>query len=163
MDPAKIREGLGLPPEATDEEVRAALAGTDLMPQPEPVEPVVEPTAPALPEGTVAIDEATLAALQEQAAQGVAARAQQRTEARDTAIRAAVTEGRIPPARTDHWQKLWDADPEGTKTTLASLAAGTVPLADIGTAGAETDEADREAAEFDRLFSKPVPTSAKGA
>jgi hypothetical protein len=159
MDPALLREALGLLPEATDEEVRTALAATDLLPQPEPApapEPV--PAAPAaLPDGVVTIDETALAELREQASQGVAARAQQLTEARDRALDDAVRAGKFPPARRDHWAGYWQVDPDDAKAALASLAPGLIPLADLGTtAGDDVTAQEAEFAEFDRLFSRPA-------
>lgn len=166
-----LRERLGLPADADEATILAALESALTPPTPEPVpEPVaeVEP-APApvpvpepvaartMPAGTVLVDEATLADLRRQAAEGVAARAQQLTEARDRSISAAIAEGRIPPARREHWAALWQADPEGTETTLASLAAGTIPLADLGTtAGDDVTAQEAEYAKFDALFSRPA-------
>lgn len=159
MDPAKIREALGLLPEATDEEVRTALADTDLLPQPEP-QTETEPVAPApaaLPDGVVTIDEATLNELREQASQGVAARAQQVTEARDRALDDAVRAGKFPPVRRDHWAGYWDKDPEGAKAALASLEPGLVPVQDAGVPGGEeTNDGGND--EFDSIFSRPAPT-----
>lgn len=173
MDPAKLREALGLSPEATDEQVRETLADSgvtrapgeppDDPPEdpetdpadPEPlIPPPPEPQQPAgLPEGVVTIDAAALGELRKQAADGAAARRQQQTEARDAAIKAAIGQGKIPPARREHWERLWNSDPDGTKSTLASLAAGTVPLEDVGAPGAAEDtSADNE---FDRLFRRP--------
>lgn len=165
MDPVLIRQALGLSPEATDEEVAAAFAAGTTTPAPEP-EPTPEPTpeietpeppAPVPTAGTVTIDEATLAELREAAQQGVAARARQLNEDRDRTIAAAIGDGRIPPARRDHWLASWKADPDGTKATLASLAPGLVPLQDAGVPGpaeGSTEQFD----DIDRLFSAPVPT-----
>ncbi len=97
------------------------------------------------------VDAAVLAELREQAAQGVAARTRQLTEDRDRAIEDAVKAGKITPARREHWQKSWAADPDGTKDLLASLAPGlVVPLEDIGEPG--SDEPTDADAEFAGLF-----------
>jgi hypothetical protein len=156
-----LRERLGLADDADEDAILAAVdalretdsEATDDKPEDE------QPAAPALPEGIVTIDEATLTQLREQASEGVAARAQQRTEARDRALDDAIKAGKFPPARRDHWVRLYDADPDGAKTTLASLEAGLVPLADQGAPGGEetTESFD---AEFDRMF--PPHTIAKG-
>lgn len=170
MDAALLRQALGLSPEATDDEVRQALTDQAVTPATEPEgdpEPEATPEgAPAelvsasqLPAGTVAIDEATLAALRSDAEDGRAARQQQLTEARDTAISAAIGQGKIPPARRAHWEAAWKADPEGAKATLASLAPGLVPLADNGAPGGE-ETGDPLDAEIDRLFR---PTARKEA
>ena len=173
LDPAKIRDALGLAPEASDEEVAAALAASGLTPQPpaepepspeeereegEPETQVEEPAAPAtLPEGIVTIDASTLANLREMAEQGVAARARQLTEDRDRTIKAAIDEGKIPPARKAHFEQLWKADPDGARQTLASLAPGLVPVADQGVPGG-AEEAAVDYSDIDRLFTAPVPT-----
>lgn len=173
MDAALLRQALGLSPEATDDEVTEALASnglsqpaetdgttTDGDPTPEGEDAPAElVSASQLPAGTVAIDEATLAALRSDAEDGRAARQQQLTEARDTAISAAIGQGKIPPARRAHWEAAWKADPEGAKATLASLAPGLVPLADNGAPGGE-EIGDPLDAEIDRLFR---PTARKEA
>ncbi|WP_188188045.1 phage protease [Nonomuraea sp. SYSU D8015] len=153
-----LRERLGLEAEAGDEAILAAI--DDLLdkataPPPEPT-PQPEPVAAAaaLPPGTVAIDEATLADLREKAEQGVAARARQLTEDRDRTIDDAIRAGKTPPARREHWQKAWAADPEGTRELLASLAPGLVPLEDVGEPGGEpTDQAD-DGSQYDGIFSR---------
>lgn len=88
--------------------------------------PAVPETQP-LPDGVVTIDATVLAELRAQAAQGAAARAQQEEEQRLALVSSAVQEGRIAPARRDHWLQQLKADP-GAATVLASLAAGTVPV-----------------------------------
>jgi hypothetical protein len=156
-----LRERLGIEDAELDEDALLAALDEALAERadnPDRTGELAEPAAAvaSLPPGTVAIDEATLAELREQAAQGVAARAQQVTEARDRALDDAVKAGKFPPARREHWATLWDADPDGTRQTLAALAEGTVPLADIGEPGGLDTGASSEDAEFDRLFSSAV-------
>ena len=148
-----LRERLGL---GADADEAAILAAVDDMVDKVTAPPAPEPVAaaPALPEGTVAIDEATLNELREQAKQGVAARARQLTEDRDRTIDDAIKAGKTPPARREHWQKSWAADPDGTRDVLASLAPGLVPMVDIGEPGREPDSSGADA-EFDRAFSTP--------
>ena len=150
-----LRERLGL---SADADEAAILAAVDELTEAAtaPPTPAPEPVAASLPPGTVLMDETQLTDLRAAAEDGRAAREQQRTEARDAAITAAIGDGRITPARREHWQTAWEADPEGTAQTLASLAPGLVPLADVGAPGGEPD-ATAEDAEFDRLFSRPVP------
>jgi hypothetical protein len=153
-----LRERLGLGADADEATILSAV--DDLVdkatapPEPTP-EPQPEPVAasPALPPGTVAIDEATLADLRQKAEQGVAARARQLTEDRDRAIDDAIKAGKTLPARRDHWQQAWAADPDGTRQMLASLAPGLVPLEEIGEPGGEPAEADDEA-KYDHLFTR---------
>ena len=136
----RLRERLGLDAASTPEQVIEAAAaaletppakgGTDDPPADEP-EGEQEPEASALenlPEGVAVIDADELARLREQAGQGVAARRVQLDQERDTAIGDAITAGRIPPARRDHYVALWNADSEGTRQLLASLEPGVVPV-----------------------------------
>ena len=170
MDPAKLREALGLPADATDQQVQSALdaAGlvapapgtatpaaepaTDTVPTPAatPVEPATDTvptpvvTAPVVTDvaasGVVTVDAAALAQLQRDAAQGVAARQQQENERRSQLVAAAVADGRIPPARAQHWSGLLAADP-GSETVLAGLAPDTVPVTEKGHSGTGDDSA----------------------
>ncbi|MFS1304434.1 hypothetical protein [Streptosporangium longisporum] len=152
-----LRERLGITdadvaPDALLAALDEALAERADTSTPDP-EPAAAP-APQLPPGAVIVDEAMLAKLQEQAQQGVAARAQQIVEERDRALNEAVKAGKFPPFRREHWARLWDADPDGTRQTLESLAENTVPLADLGEPGGEA-VLNEEDAFFDRVFSTP--------
>lgn len=150
-----LRERLGLGADADEATILAAVdealterADPEVIPA-----PVAEPVAASLPEGTVLVDAERFAQLERQAAEGVAARVQQRTEDRDRTLNAAIKAGKFPPVRKEHYAKAWDADPDGTKQLLASLADGLVPMVDIGEPGREpTGAADDE---FDNIFSTP--------
>lgn len=103
---------------------------------------VDEPAAAQLPDGVVAIDAAQLDDLRRRAERGDEARAQQEREHRERLVDAAVRDGRIPAARRDAWLTMLAADP-GAEATLASLAKGVVPVAEIGrddTADMDPDE-----------------------
>ncbi|MET8334369.1 phage protease [Streptosporangium canum] len=146
-----LRERLGLSADADEATILAAVDDmVDKVTAP-PTTPA--PVAASIPDGAVLVDSERLAQLERQAAEGVAARAQQRTEARDRALDDAVKAGKFPPARREHYAKAWDVDPDGTKQLLASLADGLVPMTDIGAPGGEdTGPADDE---YDRFFSTP--------
>ncbi|MER7164505.1 head maturation protease, ClpP-related [Micromonospora sp. NPDC000207] len=90
--------------------------------------------------GTVVLDEAQHTQLLADARDGREARAQQLREERERTVQAAVNDGRIPPARQDHWIAQLEADP-GAAETLAGLKPGLVPVAEIGYAG-EKPKAD---------------------
>jgi hypothetical protein len=132
-----VRERLGLAADASEDTILAALDEALT----ERADPPVGASTP--PVGTVLVEEAVLEQLRVQAAAGAEARAQQQLEHRTRIVDAAIGEGRIAPARRDHWLAQLAADP-GAETVLASLAKGTVPLAEIGTPGSssEIDEAD---------------------
>jgi hypothetical protein len=144
---AEVLQTLGLTPEATEDEINAALSAKLTTPvvapaveSTVPVEtpaPVVEPVvvSPAIPEGMALIDQSILDDLR----QGVAASRELVVE-RDNQLRASVLDGaikagKIPPARRDHYEALFKADPEGTKTLLASLESGLVPIKERGHEG----------------------------
>jgi hypothetical protein len=147
MDPAKLRDALGLTAEASDADVQAGLVAAGLA------SPVSESPTPApIPEGVTVIDSETLAGLQVAAAAGASADKKLRTQERDTAISAAVRVGKFPPSRRAHYETSWDADPEGTKAILASLAPGLVPVNATGYAGDPDSPEGGPDAEFDRLF-----------
>lgn len=149
-DLAALRTQLGRPADAelTGAEILAAIKDRD--------EKVTQASAKVsaaaeADRGMVRVDAAQWAQTQEAAKAGQEARAEQKRQHRDTVIKAAVADGKFPPARVEHWQRLWDADPEGTEQTIATLAAGLVPLKDIGQGGGEVG-AGSEPAEYDALF-----------
>lgn len=73
-----------------------------------------------LPDGIVTIDQAQLEQLQADATAGREARDAQNVATRVNAVDTAIAEGRIPPARRDHWLAQLEADP-GAGDTLANL------------------------------------------
>jgi hypothetical protein len=150
---AEHLQALGLTPEATEEEITTALTAK-LTPAVAPVAPVegltppavdapaptpitdITPTpAPVIPEGMALIDQAVL----EELRVGVAA-SRELIEDRDNQVRAGVLDaaikaGKIPPARRDHYEVMFKADPEGTKTLIDSLESGLVPIKERGHEG----------------------------
>lgn len=113
---------------------------------------------PDLPEGMVVVEQSVLDELRTGAQQGIEAREQQRVEARDRAIDAAIRAGKTTPARRDHWAKAWDGDAEGTKAMLDALEPGLVPTSELGTA--EVDEAKTA---DDALYTDVFGDEKKGA
>ena len=82
-------------------------------------------------DGTVKVDAEQFKSLQDSAQMGVDARQVQLDKDREDLLTKAVSDGKIPPARKEHWRKLYKADPEGTKATIESLA-DVVPLKERG-------------------------------
>lgn len=141
-------EKLGLAEDATPEQIDEALdklvtasAGQvsegevtegdeDDDPQADEETPV-QPITPAPDDTTVTVDKEVFAGLQVAAQQAGELWRERERQRRDGAIEAAIKSGRIFPARRAHWQKQWDADPEGAAQTLASLEP-VVPLTEIG-------------------------------
>jgi ATP-dependent protease ClpP protease subunit len=137
---AGLRERLGVTDAAASEET--LLAALD-----EALEERADPTPPA---GTVLMDAAQLTELRNNAAAGVQALAAQATARREGIVDAALRDGRIAASTRQTWLDQLDANEEGTTALLATLTAGTVPVATIGHAdGKESSEDD---AVFNKLF-----------
>lgn len=152
---ATLQEGLaellGINADADDESILAA-ASEALTPSDdedantEPVEPTLEQaTTIAARAGLATISNEALAALQEQARAGAEARAQQVREAHERIVDTAIGQGRIAPARRDHWLSQLDADAEGIQNVIAGLPA-VIPTSEIGHSVAN------EATEDDALY-----------
>lgn len=148
MDPGKLREALGLASDASDDDVLAAIAAGRQTPPTEPApDPTPEPTPEPAPVSTVAagsgvvvLDQSVVAEMQRQAARGNEAYEAMRKNERDSVIASAIGDGKFAPARREHWERLWDADPDGTRTQIGNLAKNLVPLNASGYAGGETYE-----------------------
>lgn len=154
---AEVLQTLGLTPEATEDEINAALATKLTAPVVAPVVPVVEVViapvvdapapitsiAPVIPEGTVLIEQSVLDDLREGVAASRELIADRDNQVRAGVLDAAIKAGKIPPARRDHYETMFKADPEGTKTLIASLESGLVPIKERGHEGsAETVASD---------------------
>lgn len=142
-----VRQRLGITDEGADEGIVLAALDEVLAERAEPQ----GPESPPVPDGAVVIDQTQLDALRAQAQAGVEARAQQQRERRDALVSAAVSDGRIPPARRDHWLAQLEADP-GSEQVLAALAPGLVPLAETGFGNAP--DATEDDALYASLFGK---------
>lgn len=138
-----IRARLGIPADA-DLDDNGLLAAVD--------EALAEQTAPTAPAGTVVLDEAQYEALRNDAAAGREARDRQLAAERESLVDAAVNDGRIAPARREHWLNTLESDP-GMAETLAGLAKGLVPVASVGYTGG-VDESSDEDREYNNVFPK---------
>jgi hypothetical protein len=142
VDAAKLREALGLSPDASDDDVAAAFASaTTPTPTPATLPPADNSALDALNASgqVVMIDRAQLLALIETAKKGEVAYNQNRRNERDSFLSTAVREGRIPPASLGAYEKLWDNDPEGTRRTVSLLSKNVIPVQSNGFMGAELD------------------------
>lgn len=140
---AQMREDLGLDADASKEDILAAVAKSqetdDQDSDPAPADPPATDPAPASgANGTVTVDSETLATLKAQAARGDQAAQRQEKEDREKLVRAAVKDGRIPPAREAHWIEQLRVDP-GAAATLAQLEPGLIPVGEP--AGHSVDDA----------------------
>jgi hypothetical protein len=141
MDPVKLREDLGLTADASQIEVAAALATAGLIPKAADAPPVPEPVKPAIPDGAVVLEQDKYDELIAASTAGREARDQQLAERRETLVSAAVRDGRIAPARREHWVEQLTADP-GADAVLAALKPGLVPVEAKGYVGPQDDNDD---------------------
>lgn len=98
-------------------------------------------SAPAIPEGMVLVDKDALDGIRAGASRADELWKDKEKNERDTAITAAVKEGKFPRARIEHYAKMWDADKEGTKALLASMEPGMIPVDEVGGHGSPEGEA----------------------
>lgn len=144
-DSAKIREALGLGPDAPDGEVRAALVASGLVAAPtqeaeETPETEVEPELPkakakkpaASIAGTTAIDVDAWEASQKRIKTLEAKLAKQDRDERDKIIAQAIKDGKFAPARRELYASAWDKNPEGTREIIAGLLKNAVPMEEVG-------------------------------
>ncbi|MGO4143708.1 head maturation protease, ClpP-related [Paenarthrobacter sp. YAF11_1] len=146
-----LRERLGISAEANLNDDALLAAVDEVLAE----QDTAAPTAAA---GTVVLDEAQYADLQAAAAEGREARNQQLAAERAAIVDSAVNDGRIPPARRDHWINALAADP-GIAETLAGLAPGLVNLSPAGYTGGVDQASDED----DTYYSKVYPTENKEA
>lgn len=151
-----IRTALSLEDTATVEDIVAAVqalidagaAGTTAA------------AARRLPDGVTTIDSEVLATLQANAALGRAAAERQEREDRERVVDAALSKGKITPARRGHYLKLMAADPKGTAELLDGLPDEiAVPISEIGHAAASESSSE----ELDWFSAAPSAPSKKGA
>jgi Mu-like prophage I protein len=160
MDPAKIREALELTSDASDDEVKAALVVAGLAAAPPAVgnsDQVL--AANATKAGLITIDPAQLHQYQEGMVRAAALAKRLEAQERDNTIAVAVKAGKFPPARREHYERLWDADPEGTRGLVESLAPGLVPVTAMGYSGGADlveDDLDRDIARLSQPSGRGV-------
>lgn len=142
------------------EETPAPAADTPpAPPAPQAAAPAETPTASdtALPvaagSGTMVIDAAAWQQREDSIKRLEAAEAKRRREERDQVIGQAVQAGKFPPVRVEHWTRVWDADPEGTRTLIDGLTPNVVPVTAMGEYGTGEDTVDEE---YAHLF-PPTP------
>lgn len=146
MDVTEIREALGLPDDTSDEDVLTA--ALDRLTEPAPPPPTPEAS---LPEGVVAISEAQLEELRNDAQAGREAREAQVKAERNALVDAAVKDGRIAPAERDAWFAKLETG-TGAEQVLAALKPGVIPVDQIGHGG--NADLDSDEAIWSELFGK---------
>ena len=102
-----------------------------------------EVTVPSIADGTYLVDSEILKGYQERAVAGDRAVLAMHLAERDTILASAVDHGKFAQSRREHFEKLWDKDPEGTRKLVASLAPGLIPMGGpLGSAGEFTGDPD---------------------
>lgn len=148
-----LRSKLGLADDAPLEpsQVLAAISAPGSAPQDKKDEPDVPAEKPA-PKGvgTMTIDASAWDEREERIKKLEASAAKHARDERDQVIDTAVRDGKFAPARKEHWARLWDADPEGTREVLGSLQKNVLNVQEQGFA-VDDESID---AEFAHLFPK---------
>lgn len=130
VDPAKLREALGLAADAPEKEVQEAVAAALTSAAPTPPA-TTDPASllAAIPEGSGAIvlDADNYKTLLAKADQGVKAFEQVRRNERDQVLTAAAKEGRFPVAKLADYQAMWDKNPDATRDFIKLMPKNSVP------------------------------------
>ncbi|MCU1569222.1 MAG: ATP-dependent Clp protease proteolytic subunit [Pseudarthrobacter sp.] len=141
-----LRERLGIPADSILDDDGLLSAVDEAL-----AEQATAPAAAAAP-GTVVLDAAQYEDLVASAAEGRAARQEQLAANRAALVNAAIEDGRIAPARREHWVNALAADP-GMADTLAGLQKGLVPVAAAGYTGG-VDESSEDESLYSKFYGK---------
>jgi len=159
VDEAKMREALGLGPDASKAEIEKAFAA-QLSAEPastnEDTDPLAALTA-KLPAGErpILVDPVNYRSLVEMAAKGETAYQRVvKTEGKEFLEKAA-HEGRFPVARLSVYQEMWDKNPEETRAYVNLMPKNTVPTLATGLLGAEISQNESDLA-YDGVYGKAV-------
>lgn len=136
-----------LPDDATEEQINAALKqqqdakaeATSEEPEEGTSEPegkVEEPEPVAagvkIPDGMKLVDEKSWQEVVAGAKTATELKATAETDRRKTDLDGAIKAGKFPKSRREHYEKMYQADPDGTRQLLASMAEGLIPVDERG-------------------------------
>ncbi len=151
IDLDKLRGRLGLPDDATEEQINEALAKEPETPEtpeseetpevPETPEAEVETPEPVAASHGVTLDKEAVAQLQSEAKDGREARRVQLSAEREQLVEGAVKAGKFPPSAAASYRQQLDKGGEieaSTRKFIEDLPENTVPVAELGAA----DESD---------------------
>lgn len=155
---ADVRSRLGLPDDADDTAILAALdamkAKADSPPQPDPEQ--IAASAAKDAENEELRKEVTVLASQMQTvtAELAAAKAEKAATVKASVLDDAQRQGKFAPAQRDQWDKDYDEAPAAVTRILASIAPGTaVPVQPQGYTGTGDEQADGSFdADYDKFF-----------
>lgn len=160
FDGLKMREALGLAADAPDDEVTKALVAlaappkppaTDSGPAPEDALPPKVNAPPSGDNEAILVDPYQLQQLRAAAMKGQEAYDRMRRNERDALLDKAVKAGKFPPARLEHYQRLWEADPEGTREVIDRLSPNLIPVLASGFPGGEESATESDLA-YKKLY-----------
>lgn len=153
VDAAKMREALGLKPDASDDEVRAAVVA-ELAAPVGPPDPAATLTAITPAQGgAMLIDPENYKTLVTMAAKGEAAYAEVQKNRRDIVLDKAMHDGRFPLSRLSAYKDMWDKDPEATEQYVGLMPKQTVPTLAAGVLGQEISQNDSDSA-YEGVYGK---------
>jgi len=146
-----LAKRLGLPENATEEQIRSELAkpvsetppggdGDDDGDDGDDGDGDGDEGTPPPASETVTIDRGTYEQLTIGARLAVEHEGERIAARVSNTVEAAVKDGRIPPARREHWTKALTADFDGTKTVLDGLEPGVIPVTVRGSVGPGDDD-----------------------
>lgn len=153
VDAAKMREALGLKSDATDDEVRAAVAA-QLTPPPADTDPLAALTA-NLPQGErpILVDPENYKSLLSMAVKGERAYAEVTKTRGKELLRQAAMEGRFPVSRLSVYEDMWEKNPEETEAYIKLMPKNTVPTLASGVFGQEISQNESDMA-YEGLYGK---------
>lgn len=156
VDAAKMREALGLGPDATDAEVSEAFAAQAAASATPPTTPDPAATLTAIaPDagGAMLIDPENYKALVAMAAKGQTAFEQMQRNERDVVLGKAVTDGRFPVSRLAAYEQMWDKNPAATKAYIELMPKNSVPVMAAGFLGSEISQNETDLA-YEGVYGK---------
>ena len=155
IDMSKLRERLGLPDDASEDQINEALGKAPEAPEEKPEEtPAETPETPAADAEPVAasVDPEALKQLQDDAAAGREARSAQLKADREGFVNQAVKDGKFPPSAAASYQAQLEKGAEieaSTRAFIDGLERNVVPVNEIGaSAEAEGGQVARVLASF---------------
>ena len=141
MDKAKIREALGLDPDASDDEVRTTFNSELPPPEGTPV------AASAVPAGMIVLASSVWEENQKTIKTLNAFVAQTKRDERDEVLAKAVQAGKFTPAQKKQFSDMWDSNPDAARRFIDIMtpnSALSVMASGYAGEGVEADELDHE-------------------
>jgi hypothetical protein len=156
VDAAKMREALGLGPDASDRELAEALSAqlSSATPPPQETDRLAVLMS-RLPDGEkpIVIDPENYKALLAMGLKGERAYAEMQKTRMETVLETAMKDGRFPVARLATYREMWEKNPEATEQYISLMPKQTVPTMAAGVFGAEISQNETDMA-HDAVYGK---------